>query len=109
MPAPSMRAVAVRVAFLVVLIGIGVGVWYFVIRDEAGSSESREGSARRQSESPSPTTRSSANMSVAEQAEQVLMLGFEGDPDAVPDGPGRGAGPPGERRRCGKGARQPGR
>ena len=86
MPAPSMRAIAVRVAFLVVLIGIGVGVWYFAIRDESGSSEpEKEAKAEREPISEDPLVR---DMSVADQAQQVLMLGFEGDPSAVPEGLG---------------------
>ena len=87
MPAPSMRAIVVRVAFLVVLVGIGAGVWHFLIRDEGGPSgpEKEEAKEEREPISEDPLVR---RMSVAERAEQVLMLGFEGDPNTVSGGLG---------------------
>jgi beta-N-acetylhexosaminidase len=82
-----MRAIVMRVAFLLVLVGIGVGVWNFLIRDESGSQgpEKEQAKAEREPVSDDPLVR---KMSVAEQAEQVLMVGFEGDPNAVPEGLG---------------------
>ncbi len=87
MPVPSMRAIVVRVALLIVLVGAGVAVWYFVIRDEGASqvAEKEPEKEKREQVSDDPLVRS---MSVAEQAQQVLMLGFVGDPGAVPGGLG---------------------
>ena len=87
MPVPSMRAIVVRVAFLIVLVGIGVAVWYFVIRDEDAPQDADKERAKEKREhvSDDPLVR---KMSTAEQAQQVLMLGFEGDPGGVPDGLG---------------------
>jgi beta-N-acetylhexosaminidase len=82
-----MRANVVRVALLLVLVGIGVGVWNFLIRDESESQvpEKEQAKAGRKHVSDDPLVR---KMSVAEQAEQVLMLGFVGDPASVPEGLG---------------------
>jgi beta-N-acetylhexosaminidase len=87
MPVPSSRAVAVRVAFLVVLAGIAVGVWFFLIKDEGAPAKAEKDRAEAEQGpiSDDPLVR---DMSLAEQAEQVLMLGFEGDPTLVPEGLG---------------------
>src|SRR5688572_13454390 len=84
MPVPSMRATAVCVSFAIVLAGIGVAMWQFVIKDESVSQEAdaKPKKERREQASSDPVVR---KMSMAEQAEQVLMLGFEG---TGPEAPG---------------------
>jgi beta-N-acetylhexosaminidase len=82
MPVPSARAIAVRVGVLIVLVGIGAAAWYFVIRDENTSQKASKEPKKEKREqiSDDPLVR---QMTVAEQAEQVLMLGFEGDPAVI--------------------------
>jgi beta-N-acetylhexosaminidase len=84
MPVPTMRATAVGVAVAIVLTGIGVAVWQFVIRDEnvPQETEVKPKKEKRERVSGDPVVR---QMSVAEQARQVLMLGFDG---TEPDAPG---------------------
>ena len=82
MPVPSLRFSIRRLAVVVLLAAIGAGVWFFVLRDDGGSEESGKdrGKAERGPISDDPLVR---KMSVAEQVDQVLMLGFAGtSPDA---------------------------
>src|SRR5687768_9844099 len=84
MPVPSMRATAVSVAVAIVLTGIGVALWQFVIRDESVSQEA-EGEPKKEKREQASSDPVVRKMSVAEQARQVLMLGFEG---TGPEAPG---------------------
>jgi beta-N-acetylhexosaminidase len=83
MPVPSLRFRLRRFLVLIVLVAIGAAVWFFLIRDEGGSSEPEKevkAKAEREPISDDPVVR---KMSTAEQASQVLMLGFDGtDPGA---------------------------
>ena len=87
MPVPSLRFSLRRLAILVVLAAAGFAAWYFLIRDEGGSAkgDSERAKTERERVTDDPIVR---DLSVAEQAKQVLLLGFEGDPGAVPDGLG---------------------
>ncbi len=85
MPVPSLRFSLRRVAAVAALLLIGLAVWFFLIRDEGSDSVAAEKAGKEKAErervSDDPLVR---EMSVAEQAEQVLMLGFEG---TAPDAP----------------------
>lgn len=83
MPLPSLRFSLRRLIVLLVLAAAGFAGWYFVIRDEAGSSDSSERAAKKEREpiSDDPVVR---KMSVVERVQQTLLLGFEGSPESVP-------------------------
>ena len=85
MPVPSLRFSLRRIAAVAALLLIGLAVWFFLIRDEGSDSVAAEKAGKEKAErervSDDPLVR---EMSVAEQAEQVLMLGFEG---TAPDAP----------------------
>ena len=87
MPVPSLRFSLRRLAILAMVAAAGFAAWYFLIRDESGSASegAKESKADREPISSDPIVR---DMTVAEQAEQVLLSGFEGDPSAVPEGVG---------------------
>lgn len=87
MPLPSLRFSLRRLAVLVLLVAAGFAAWYFLIRDEGGAPEAAKEKKKpgRERITNDPVVR---EMSVAEQAEQVLLVGFEGDPAAVPEGLG---------------------
>lgn len=87
MPLPSLRFSLRRLAVFLALVAIAFAAWFFLIRDEGSSATASKESEKdgRERISGDPVVR---DMSVAEQAEQVLLLGFEGDPAAVEDGLG---------------------
>ncbi|MDQ2676170.1 MAG: hypothetical protein M3Y34_05120 [Actinomycetota bacterium] len=82
MPLPSLRPSMRGLAVLLVLAAAGFAVWYFLVReDDASSAPAKErAEAGHERVSDDPVVR---RMSVAQHAEQVLMLGFEGAPAEV--------------------------
>jgi beta-N-acetylhexosaminidase len=88
MPVPSLPAVLTRILLLVAIVAIGAGVWYFAIRDDEGSSDSAKAARDKPGRAPLSGDPLVKKMSVSEQAQQVLIVGFEGDPGAVPEGLG---------------------
>ncbi|HYH62024.1 MAG TPA: glycoside hydrolase family 3 N-terminal domain-containing protein [Solirubrobacterales bacterium] len=85
MPVPSLRFALWRFAVVLALILAGGAVWFFLFRDDSESSEPEKeerGEAAREPVSDDPVVR---KMSLDEQINEVLMLGFEG---ATPGAPG---------------------
>jgi beta-N-acetylhexosaminidase len=74
------------VAILVLAAG-GTAAWFFLVREDAESPTAGAVNERERKEplSKDPVVR---KLSVAEQVDQVLMLGFSGDPASVPSGLG---------------------
>ncbi|CAN5162066.1 hypothetical protein BH24ACT23_BH24ACT23_10370 [soil metagenome] len=73
-----------RLAVLLVLGALGFGGWYAFLRDDSSSdpgsvpADGKTGAGREDSRGPA------GGLSVAEQAEQVLLLGFEGTDSVSP-------------------------
>ena len=84
MPIPSLRFSFMRIAAVLLVVALGAGAWFLIPRDD-GASEAPKKAARDEGErkprSNDPLVR---KMSVSEQAEQVLMLGFEGEAPGAP-------------------------
>ena len=87
MPFPRPRFSFRLLAGLVLLAIAAFAGWYFLVRDDDGSSAPADerSKAEREPVSDDPLVR---RMSLSEQARQVLMLGFEGEPGAVASGLG---------------------
>ncbi|MEJ7876369.1 MAG: glycoside hydrolase family 3 N-terminal domain-containing protein [Solirubrobacterales bacterium] len=84
MPVPHLRFSMRRLALAAVLLLAGAAAWFFLVRDDgdapATEAEKPE-QIKREPVSDDPIVR---RMSVAEQVEQVLMLGFEGSDPGAP-------------------------
>ncbi len=87
MPVPSLRFRLKRLIVVVALAAIGVAAWFLLIRDDGGPAEPEKDSGAKAKRGPLSDDPVVRKMSVAEQARQILMLGFEG---TTPDAPGVG-------------------
>lgn len=78
MPVPSLRFSLRRLAVLVLLLAAGGAAWFFLIRDDGGSNEPAAEKRSPPKEGPVSDDPIVRKMSVGEQAQQVVMTGFEG-------------------------------
>jgi beta-N-acetylhexosaminidase len=83
MPVPSLRLRLWQVLVLAALLAAGAGGWFFFVRDVGEEGSENKADKNRKRERPLSDDPLVKDMSTAEMAAQVLMLGFEGTgPDA---------------------------